>query len=431
MQGVLAAAGGWRTAILAVRAAAAAALLVGVGAALPIIQVDVAIRYSYSPSLLMTVLRTVEPVPWWEWVARQPAAEAVLVLAAVGVAVTAYRESGQFDSVSLALTALGWSFAFLPATALITGMRSPAFDGVLVVGFAGAIVGFAGNVSGRLSGHGRVAIFGFLIAAGLVVLDALLADSVMADSVVVGTPPLIGAFAAATMVALVAGTAWQTLPWVTWHKHLPGRPIRVAILAAMLAVLAGGVLTAVAAHQAAVAIVLAGLLVAALLVYGAIRAALHVRRPLRMGGDLDLDRPPARVFRELTDVRTPLAGGSSERRLEALDDRPIGAGSRLRWHTQDQQTETVTVTAFEAPASFEYEMDAASYGARVWFGIEPAAGGGSHVRWRQRLDVPLYWWIQPGYRRRLDRLLAGTAERLRAGKRFADDEATGVSRLTG
>jgi hypothetical protein len=124
-------------------------------------------------------------------------------------------------------------------------------------------------------------------------------------------------------------------------------------------------------------------------------------------------------------VRTPLAAGSSERRLEALDDNPISAGSRLRWHTQDQQTETVTVTAFDAPALFEYEMDAACYGTRVWFGIEPADGGGSHVRWRQRLDVPLYWWIRPGYRRRLDRLLAGTAERLRAGKRFADDEATG------
>ena len=412
MRRVFEAVGGWRTTTWAVRALAAAALLVGVGLALPTFAVDLAIWYG--PPVLLALPRVV----WWLGVVPKPAANAVLVLAAVGVAGTAFRKQGCYDSVSLAMTALGLSCAFLPASPLIVGERSPAMDGVLVLGFAGAVVAFAGSVSGRLSARGRLAIFGFLITAGLAVLQALLADSVA-----MGAPP-IGAFAAAAIVALVAGTAWQCLPWVTWHAPLPGRAIRRALLVSMPAVLASGVVLAAVARQTVAAAILAGLLGAALLAYGAILVALRVRRPLRIGGDVHLDRPPARVFRELTDLRTPLADGSPERRLEALDHGPVGAGSRLRWRMRDQQTETATVTAFEAPAVFEYEMDVASYGTSVWFGIEPAEGG-SRVRWRQRLDVPLYWWVRPGYRRSLQRTLDETAERLRAGKRFVDDEPTG------
>jgi hypothetical protein len=417
VQGIFAAVGGWRTAILAVRGAAAAALLVGIGLALPVVEVDLVLRYG------PPVLAPLAQVAWWAGVARQPAAEAVLLLAAAGVAVSAYRKTGQFDSVSLAMTALGWSFAFLPVSSQL-GVRSPAFDGALVVGFAGAAVALAGNVSGRLSFHGRLAIFGFLIVAGLVVLQALLTDSVRADAVI-WVPPVIGAIAAAMIVALVAGTAWQFLPWVMWHSPLPGRAIQRALLVSMPAVQASGVVLAAAARQTSAATILAGLLGVALLAYGAILVALRVRRPLRIGGEVHLDRPPARVFRELTDLQTPLADGSPERRLEPLDDGPVGAGCRLSWHTQDQQVETAAVTAFEPPALFEYEMNCASYGTRVWFGIEPTEGGGSRVRWRQRLDLPLYWWMLPSYRRRLDGLLADTAERLRAGKRFLDDEATG------
>jgi hypothetical protein len=78
------------------------------------------------------------------------------------------------------------------------------------------------------------------------------------------------------------------------------------------------------------------------------------------------------------------------------------------------------VTAFEAPAVVAYVVEATGYRFAHWYGIEPMDGG-SRVSWRQRVDVPLNVWIRPGYLRAVRQLPGASADRLRAGRRFADD----------
>ena len=407
MPGLFERVGGWRAVVTGVRVLAAAALILGIGRGLPVAFVDLDLRYSLPLPLGVTDL-----IAWWDLVGEQQASAVVLAAAAAAVAGTAYRK-GILDGASLALVALAWAFAFLPEGVVFVGMRSPAMDGVLVVGFAGAVLGLA---SGRLTPTGYGVVFCLLATMALVALQALLADAVRDRA------PEIAAVAAAVALALVAITAYRYLPWATWHVRLPGTSVRLVTLAVMPCVIAVGPLLAARAGQATAALALAGLLAATLLVYGAIVLALRVRAPLRLGGDVDVDRPPERVFRELTDVHTPLAAGAPRRALETLDDHPVGVGSRLRYRTTQGHIETVTVTTFDAPAVFEYELAPASYRSRIWFAIEPREGG-SRVHWRHRLDVPVYWRMRASYRRTMERALDETARRLRAGRRFVDDEA--------
>jgi hypothetical protein len=73
---------------------------------------------------------------------------------------------------------------------------------------------------------------------------------------------------------------------------------------------------------------------------------------------------------------------------------------------------------------FEHVVDGWGYRMTTSYVIEPRDGG-SRVRWRQRLDVPVNWWIRPDYRRSVEAQRARSAERLRAGRRFADDPSPG------
>jgi hypothetical protein len=226
---------------------------------------------------------------------------------------------------------------------------------------------------------------------------------------------------AAVIVVLVTTIAYRYLPQMVWR--VPSDVIRIlrATLVAMPCTLAGGTLLAITGGQGSTAALLGRLLALVLVVYGAIVLSTRIRLPVRIGGDLDVDRSPARVFRELTDLHTPLASGSIARRLEPLDHGPIGVGSRLRERTEDGQERTFVVTDFDPTAIFAYRMDPTSYELRMWYGIE-AREGGSRLRWRQRLDVALYRHLRPSYRRFIQGLHAEAAERLTAGRRFADDE---------
>lgn len=355
--------GAWRSAVVGVRALAAAGLALGIGRAL---------------------LGLVAPsaIPWW---AGQRAVVVVLALAALATAATVFR-SGLVDGATLILVAVGWAFASLPGAALALGLATAALA----------------LLTRRLPAPNRLAILACLASVGLVAVQALM------------TPP--GG-------AVVVGTAAAILLPVAWFGLFPPRQRWSSTLATLSAMLAGGAAIAALAAEAAVA---AWLLAAGLLLYGGFLLAFWVRWTARLVGDIDVDRPPARVFRELTDLRTPLAPDAPERRLEPLDDGPVGVGTRLRYRGSSGQSGDATVTAFEAPAVFEYVIGGMGYRITAWYGIEPRDGG-SRVRWRQRLDVPVSWWIRPRYRQSVEAQLAGSAERLRAGRRFADDATTDPS----
>jgi hypothetical protein len=89
-----------RTALLIIRIVAAVALVLGIGRALPILIVDVLIRYSIPPPTW-----ALEPVSWLTSIAPGTAGTAALLLAAVGVASTSAR--GELDGVGLVLVTFG------------------------------------------------------------------------------------------------------------------------------------------------------------------------------------------------------------------------------------------------------------------------------------------------------------------------------------
>jgi hypothetical protein len=331
----------------------------------------------------------------------------VLAAATAAAAATVFR-NGLLDPAALALAAVGWAFATLPASIPLSGTWSPAVDVVLVVGLAAPVAAFSAS---RRPAPDRLAVLALI--AGAVALVALQA---------------LRGSAAGRGVSLVAAVAAAAVLPVVWFGLVPPRTAGWHhTLATMSAAVAGAAVQAALAAQAAVA---AGLTAAALLLHGAFLLVYRVPWPVRFSGDVAIDRQPARVFRELTDLRTPLAPASPERRLEPLDDGPIGVGSQLRYRSSGGETETAAVTAFEAPAVFGYEIHKAGYRTSAWYGIEPTEGG-SRVRWRHGLDVPLHWWTRRSYRRRIQEITAQSTERLRAGRRFVDDGVTDPSASAG
>jgi hypothetical protein len=349
--------GRWRNAVIGVRWLAAAGLAF---------------------AIVRALLAQVAPadLPWW---AGQRAVVLVLAVAALATAATALRRA-LVDGVALIIVAVGWAFTSQFGVALALGLATAALA----------------LLTRRQPSPNRLASLAFLAGAGLVAVEALT------------TPP--GA-------AVVVGTGVAILLPVMWFGLFPPHQRWSRTLATLSATLVGVAAFAAPAADPAIA---AWPLAAGLLLYGGFLLAFWVRWTARFGGEVDVDRPPPRVFREITDLRTPLAPDAPERRLEPLDDAPIGVGTLLRYRGSRGQYVSATVTAFEASAAFEHVVEGLGYRITTSYGIEPRDGG-SRVRWRQQLDLPLGWWIRPGYRRSVAAQRASSAERLRAGRRFADD----------
>ena len=368
--------GAWRLAIFAVRALAAAGLALGVGRAL----VGTVAPSTLPPDGATAAMLALAAAVVLAWVAVP-----VLALAAAATFGTIFRCS-IVDGPALILVAIGWAFAILPVD-----VPSPAI--ALAIGAAVAAL-----LTRFLPQPNRLAMLAFLVGAGLLVV----------------TPLVTGfAFPGGMLLALLAVTVLPPMLLASLGPRA-GWAHRLALTSGVLPVVAAA--AALAEQPAAAALLLS----AALLFYAALLLVYWVRFTARLDDSVVVDRPPARVFRELTDLRTPLAPSSRERTLEPLDNRPVGVGSRLRYRPSSGPTETATVTAFEAPAVVAYVVEGEGYRFSFWYGIEPMDGG-SRVRWRQGVDVPLNVWIRPGYLRAIRQQHAAYAEGLRAGRRFADD----------
>jgi hypothetical protein len=131
-------------------------------------------------------------------------------------------------------------------------------------------------------------------------------------------------------------------------------------------VLAAGAVAATLAGQRAAAALTAAVLAAILAVDAAVLLSLRLRRRIWLVHEQDVAASPERVFALLTDLRGPRPWVDPDRRIDLV-------------------------------------------------------GAGALVRWRARLDVPLFLGLQPGYRRSLDRAAPERAERLRRFKTFAEE----------
>jgi len=329
--------GAWRFAVFAVRALAAAGIALGVGRAL----VGTVAPSSPPPGGATPATLALAAAVVLAW-----AAVPVLALAAAATFGTIVR-CGIADGPALILVAIGWAFATLPV-----GVPSPAI--ALALGAAVAAL-----LTRRLPRPNRLAVLAFLVGAGLLVVTSLVTDFASQGGM------LLAPVAVTVLLTMLLASL---APRASWAHRLA---------------LTSGVLPVVAAAAALTDQPRAAglLLSAALLFYAALVLVYWVRFTARLAVTVLVDRPPARVFRELTDLRTPLAPGSRERTLEPLDESPIGVGSRLRYRPSSGPTETATVTAFEAPAVMAYVVEATGYRFAYRFEIEPVDGG-SRVRWR-------------------------------------------------
>jgi hypothetical protein len=171
--------------------------------------------------------------------------------------------------------------------------------------------------------------------------------------------------------------------------------------------------------QSAAAAHLAGLLGFVLVAYAIVLLALRIRRPVELGGHVDIDRPPERVFAEITNLRRPRPGPYPAGRIQVADDGPIRVGTRFRESLDDGQERTFNVRAFDPPRLFETEMDPTIYESQTWWLVEPRAANGSRLSRRHLMRVPLYWSARPKYRRQFRRLLD---QDLLAWKRRVEEE---------
>jgi hypothetical protein len=207
------------------------------------------------------------------------------------------NESGTVDGPALILVATGWAFPTLPVD-----VPSPAI--ALALGAAVAAL-----LTWRLPRPNRLAVLAILVGAGLLV----------------AMPPVTDfAFQGGMLLAPLAVTVLLTMLLASLAPRA-GWAHRFALTSGVLPVVAAGAALTDQPRAAAL------LLSASLLFYAAFLLVYWVRFTAHLAVSVVVDRPPARVFRELTDLRTPLAPGSRERTLEPLDESPIGVGSRLRY----------------------------------------------------------------------------------------------------
>src|SRR5262249_23747590 len=124
----------------------------------------------------------------------------------------------------------------------------------------------------------------------------------------------------------------------------------------------------------------------------------------------------------LTDLRGPQPWTDSQSRFEMVSDGDVEPGARVRCRSEDGQELTFVVQTLEPPRGCAFEMVQPSYwGFPFTYHLQPTAAG-SRLRCGRRLDLPLYWGLDPRYLRRLAGSAARWTERLQRFKRFVEEE---------
>ncbi|HSR25184.1 MAG TPA: hypothetical protein VLW53_16635, partial [Candidatus Eisenbacteria bacterium] len=214
------------------RAVAAVALLFGLAAAAPVLLVDAAAA-SGSTSLPSAALQLIFLTS-----TANLAGYPVLLAGAVAVVAPALARGGRLDSIGLLVIAFAWALAFLPQSVLLADGRTPALDGVLVVGTATLVVAL---VSGRLSSRGRHVVVAVCGIATVAVLEAWFIEPSSRGSLIWASaiPAAIAAFGATI--------AYWWLPQVAWRQAFP-RTFAITLVA----------LVALPCEMAAAAVLAAG-----------------------------------------------------------------------------------------------------------------------------------------------------------------------------
>jgi hypothetical protein len=380
--------------VVGARTLGAIALLIGAGNAFLILLLDT----SY-----------LAPVALPDW-ARGPLlltevswgpAEVIMVLAGVAVGLTAAR-GGLLDAPALLLVAYGWGLDVLPRVGLLEFDLVPATFHSLCVHCA-TVVAIALVIVAVC--HRRLRRHGYQAA---IATSAVAVAMALAIALVEGTQGWPGPWVLVLAVATVAGAsvfAFRWIPAVLVYRHdARWTAIGSAAVIGIRVVLAlGAGASALAGRPAIPTAVLGTVLVSD----AAILLSLRLRHRMIHHYEVSVEATPERVFAVITDYRGPQPWLDPEPPYEMVGDGHAEVGARVR-HRQL----TFVIRVLDPPRTCALEMVEPSYfGLQMTSELTPTVAG-SRLRHEQRYDLPLYWALDPRYRRRLAAAVAATPDHL-------------------